>query len=621
MTRSGADPYGVTSALRCSAMSRPTVDVRPEPTVASVQSAWTRTVWGPRALAVAALCGPIWPTQLGVAQLMVGRVLIVVIAAGIVIDLAPVRGRVPRPLWAAGTLMAALVALAVWTWVSAATAGCFCSGTAQGFGELVVLLGLAVIVALYAPGRWLVTILGLSVVGVALGGLLAVVGLRNLHAGVYSPSASTARLEGVYGNPNFLGYALALALPFALALSLSVRGARRYGAIIVTLALGAMLVATYSRGSLLAAAAGAAVVIAVRVSPRLPRRIKLALVAIVPVAIAGIIISPFYKAQRISADFGTRTAAPSGYDESGWDTGIEGPIRVAGAVLANRRQGTVLLVATRLPGQGVGYDLGGVRAGGATGGLQFSVRAAAPTRSLRLRWAVATLSGRTVAGGRVRAVDGRFTPVVSRFPRQLGQRYLTYVWAPSATGTFALAHVAAEESRPGVGTAERPIPTQLLGSGATALARAESQYNASRWAALRLALDAFAAHPILGIGLDRFVFYSDIHAQYGLFPTHDAYTQVLAELGLLGACLLLAAVACILVALIRTAIVPLVLRTAVGATIVAGAVNLVFINGLAAPGTAMPLVIAVAIAVAGVGAAPNWWPRGGRRSAVLRPGG
>jgi O-antigen ligase len=570
----------------------------PEPTAT--------TTWGPRALALAALCGPLWPTSFVLQQASLGRLLLIIVALGIAVDLAPVRGRLARPAWAMAALMAALGALAGWTVLNAVLFGCLCGGVGQGFAELVVLVGLAGLVGLYAPQRWLLVIFGAAVAGVAAGGLLALVGVRDLHAAIYQPSESISRLEGVYGNPNSLGYALGLALPASAAAAVRTAGWRRWAAIALTALLGGLLFATYSRGSLLSAIAGVAVAIVIVLPRRPPRSVLIAAGLGLPLLAALFVASPFYKSKRLQADFGaTQIRNASGLDRSGWSTSAAGPVRLAGARLSNPPGSADLAVQVRRAGQGISYDLG--RAfGDARSTWGFSVVATESAQPVPVRWAILDDHGATIDRGLISA-GARPKPVVARFTSRLDRRYLTFVWA-EAPATFSISRVHVTELRTaGEDLSIRPVPTRLLGSSVRAFADHERDYEGSRQQALRMALDAFATRPVQGLGLGQFPSYSARHGRFGALATHDTYAQILAELGLIGALLLVTATAIILLSLWRGRPPPL-LRALLAGTIVTGAVNLVFINGLSAPGTVMPLVLAVGIAAACAGEPPSWWP-------------
>jgi O-antigen ligase len=543
-----------------------------------------------------------------VQQVTIGRMLLVLVAAGIVVDLAPSRGRVERPAWAVAALMAILGALLAWTILNAATVGCFC-GTAQGFGELVVLIGLAGVVGLYASPRWLLVVLGAGTLGVLAGGLLAAVGLKDLHAAVYAASGSADRLDGVYGNPNSLGYALALGLPAACA-AIIPRGRTRWAAAAVTAVLLVLLVLTYSRGSLLAAAAGIAAVVLLSPLNRLSRRQTVVAAVALPALVALLFVSPFYKSKRLDADFGGALAqSAADVDRSGWTTAAEGPI-AGGGVLTNPPGSDALRLLARRPGQGVAFFL--THAFGDARTEWRLTLTAAGREPADVDWAVKDLRDGTVAQGVAHVRPGTPVRVVARFASRLDHDYATGLWTRSPA-TLTIDDVQVSEHRPGSPVSTRPISTRLLGSAQRAMSDAEDRFTDSRGAALRMALDAFADYPVQGVGVDQFSRYSLAHEpRYGALPTHDSYAQILAELGLLGLLPLVAAAALLLDVLRR---LPPGLggspwpRAALLGTIVAGAVNLVFINGLAAPGNAMPLLLAIGFAVALAGEPPSWWRR------------
>ncbi|WP_210491637.1 O-antigen ligase family protein [Patulibacter sp. SYSU D01012] len=565
------------------------------------------TSWGPRALALAAALGPFWPTTLGVPQLFVGRVLLVVVAVGVALDLLALRGRPPRPAWAAAGLVAALGTLAAWTLLNGAAWGCFCSGTAQGFTELVVLVALAAVVGLYASARALALVVACAAGGALLGGVLAAVGLKDLHAAVYAPTRSVGRLDGVYGNANFLAYPLALALPGVAVGVLRLRGRLRILAGGAALALAVLLLATYSRGSLLAAGVGVPVALGLARprtgAARRRRPVAIALVLGVPVLIAAVIASPLYRSQRLEADFGRdRVTGASAQDISGWNTTPRVGVPVAGARIANV-DGDDLRVAAARANQGVGFDVGPAF-GRSTVVWSFTLRAdGAP--GTPVRWQVLDTADRPVAAGRHR-LTARAAPVRARFAAARGAGYRLAVWA-ERPARFVLDDVSLFERRPGAVGAARPLPTRLLGTVPEAIRQAEGQYVESRFTGVELALRAFAEQPLRGIGLDRFPAYAATHARYGSLPTHNAYAQILAELGLVGLLPFLVAAGLVLVALVRGRAHP-ALRAALAGTVAAGAGNLVFINGLASPGAAMPLALAVGLAAALAGPRPRRAP-------------
>jgi O-antigen ligase len=542
----------------------------------------------------------VWPSYGGSPQLTVGRLLLVVVAAAVATDLWRLRGRVPRPRWAVAALIAALGALTAWSAIGALAWGDFTHGTFQGFAELVALTALAGVIGLYASPGWALVALAAGSSGVVAGGLLAVVHVRDLHAAVYSPSASHARLEGVYGNPNSLGFALALALPAAVVLALGLRGRWRWVALGAALGLAAMLVATFSRGSLLAAAFGVPPAAWIAARRRPSRRVALAVVAAVPLLIVGVIASPLYRSARVHADFGTAGASAA---TANWVSPTGGAFPSMAAALSNPRQDPAALqVVASAAGQGAAHDLG-KQFGDGRGGWRFDVRS---TDGATVRWQVTEVGGDAVARGVVRAAATR-TPVTASFATRAGGQYVVFAWA-TRPSSFVLSSMRASAQRTGAPPVVRPVSLRVTVPGAAALDAREADYGRSRWSALRMALSAFGSEPLRGIGLNRFPVYAQAHDHYGPLPTHNTYAQVLAELGLVGALLLVAVIAVVAAAVLRGRPPP-ALRAALAGTVVVGAVNLVFINGLSAPGMAMCLALAIGLAAAWAGERPPWLAR------------
>ena len=144
-----------------------------------------------------------------------------------------------------------------------------------------------------------------------------------------------------------------------------------------------------------------------------------------------------------------------------------------------------------------------------------------------------------------------------------------------------------------------PLPTRLLGTPTNIprlLQRAESGYIASRESAARIAVDAFRAHPLFGIGWDRFPAYASTRSGVGPIATHDQYLQFAAELGLPG----LIAILLLSLSAGWAAVDERAGRfgpTLIG-VLVAGAIDLAFGNLLASPNVILPAGTAAAIAVA-----------------------
>jgi O-antigen ligase len=561
------------------------------------------TSWGPRALVLAAASGPLWPTWIGVDQFTVGRVMLIVTALGIVVDLVPVRGRVPRPRWGAAALIAALVAYVGWNGVNAATVGCFCGGTFQGTAEVVALTGVAALVALYSAPRWSYLAFAAAATAAGVAGLLSVLGIQDLHANVFSPGGSADRLEGVYGNSNYLGFALALALPATTVGVLRLRSPWRWAAAALGVALAVFLVLTYSRGSLLGAAAGVGVAGWFALPRRPSRRVLIAVAVAIPVVMLGLIASPFYQSQRMKADFGNRAATANGDDLSGWTARGLGPVDVPGAQLSNPPGKDVLRVNATQPGQGVTQvTIKQLQGGPTTWRVTLASTPGRPDAAVR--WLVSRADGSVITQGARRTTPAPIT-VTFGFTGRPKDYVLLYLWVRRAS-SFDVGPVTYRELPTTTGTVDKThtLDTRLLGSGEAALHQAERKYIDSRQTGLRLAVRAFKQRPVTGIGLDQFPAFADAHADYGHLPTHDFYAQVLAELGLIGVALLVVAGG-VLGILLRRGRPPAPLRAIVLGSMAVGVVNLVFINGQSAPGMTMPLILAMGTAAGWAGKRPS----------------
>ena len=143
---------------------------------------------------------------------------------------------------------------------SAGTRGCDCGSSLSGYGELGVFLVIAAIVA-GSRRQTLRPLLLSCLAGAWIGSVRALVGLGTV--GPEATQVGGGRLSGIYGNPNHLGYLIALGSPVAVAL-LWPRD-RRTAALfaIATVPLGIALLLSYSRGALIAGAVGLLATVAV----------------------------------------------------------------------------------------------------------------------------------------------------------------------------------------------------------------------------------------------------------------------------------------------------------------------------------------------------------------------
>ncbi|MFN2468599.1 MAG: O-antigen ligase family protein [Gaiellaceae bacterium] len=163
----------------------------------------------------------------------------------------------PRPAayWFAAALLALALASALWSLDPRLTvARCI------AFGTLLVAAGaLALPVASdrEAAGRVLVAVLG-GAVAVALAGLVALA-VDPGEAVQEATSSTAARFRGIGQNPNTVSMLFAVGMPIATWLLLRERGARRVAAGAVLALLAGSIVASGSRGALVAGFAAAAV--------------------------------------------------------------------------------------------------------------------------------------------------------------------------------------------------------------------------------------------------------------------------------------------------------------------------------------------------------------------------
>lgn len=572
--------------------------------------------WGPRVLAAAALAGPLWPTWIGIQQAQIGRALVLLVSAAIAVDFVRGRVRPTRPAWATVGVVGSFAALAVWNALSAATWGCFCGGTAQGIGDSAVLAVVTGVVMLYASPRMTFAILAAAAGGVLAAGLLSVVGLQDLHANTYRPSESQSRLEGVYGNPNFLGFALAMGVPIAIAAAAASRGLLRLVAVVGTVALGGLLLLTFSRGSLLAAGIGGTV--ALLITFPVLRRARVAIPAglAVPALILLFIASPFYRNQRVEADFGREKASQMAEaDHSGWTTKPVGLVNVGGATLANPTGSKALAVTTTQAKQGVTYPFPKTFVAGR---WKWRLNLAAPAGGERLKvaWKVGRYDETKLAAGTATLRPGTSAQKIDLEVETRQTDWLLLHVATNRPGTFWITGVwtTGQGLDP---TAVKTVSTTLLGTDSSALHTLEEGYIDSRRTGIELAAKAFASQPVRGIGTDRFPAFADARATYGALPTHNTYAQIAAELGAVGLLLFGVGGATLLLAARRSQAATRLRAASVG-VVAAGSANLMFINALASPGMLLPLIVA-ATAIAGwAGPPPAFLQR--RRSADAASG-
>jgi O-antigen ligase len=487
----------------------------------------------------------------------------------------------PALLLLAGAALTLAVVL-----VSSHTNGCQCSGGAQGLIELLIWTLLVSIVVAVAPesGMPLVGAIGLGCF------IAAVVALAGTHDPLQADSLGE-RLAGPYGNANYFAATQAMGLPIAVAVAARCRRLIiRVGALVVALTLVVTLVLAYSRSGLLAAAAGTGATVVLLVPPG--RRLFVGAGLIVGAVVAGVILYPTFAQDRTAADFGSAIVTEQDTDASGWVRAGIGLIATGPSQLVNDGPDVLRVIAPR-PGEGASLPLGTVAVSGPVH-LRFQARAS--TRRVELRFG---LEDNLIAAG----------PATGRAALSRAWRSFELTWRPSAparharayfwdrsAGSFEIRGLAIWTTNPRFATR---LSTRLLGPVKyvnQALQRAEQSYIRSRETAARIAIQAFLAHPLLGVGWERFPSYASTRSGVGAIATHDEYLRFAAELGVPG--LLAIALLCFAAgwAAVKTRAVRLA-PVLVG-VLAAAAVELAFGNVLESPAVVLPLATATATAVA-----------------------
>ncbi len=554
-------------------------------------------------LLITAFSGPVWNVvllDLPTVSLTVGRGLIVLALMLLALDARRTPSPLPRIAPAVGLLLAALGLLWAWTVVSTVSWGCDCSGDVAGFSELIAVVALVALLATYEPRLCLALLLAV-IGGAVLAAVLTLAGVGGLSPGAQNPSPAIDRLSGPYGNPNFLAFAVACSVPAAIAVWRLVPAAVRF-VFGTSLALVAtVLVLTFSRGGLLAVAAGAALVLVLGQ----PRGSGARRRTVAGIAVAGAVMALAYPSfADLRRDANTRTVetAPAP-DRSGWDARTQGLIPGRPTEMRNRGP-RVLEVSSEGPGRGVSHPLPPVPLGGAQE-LHFDARAVAGAGPLRFGLEDNLLGNGPVQ--RTAAIDGRWQTLRVRWkPTAESPSPRLYVWAPEAGAGFQIRDIVTVYTSSGGGVTSTPIATALQGavdvSPEEARAAQEKRDVDSRLFGAELALDAFASQPVRGIGWGDFPRYATAHAERDEFrglPTHNEYLRFLAELGIIGAALLALVGIAVARAFWRR---PLdVLGVALLGMLVTGAVGLAFVNGLAVVAIASPLGFAAALACARAG--------------------
>jgi hypothetical protein len=494
------------------------------------------------------------------------------------------RGRVltgpGRLLVIAGLLTLALVVL------SSETNGCQCGGGSYGLIEIAVWLALALIVAVAAPEAR-VALLAAAGTGCLVAAVLALAGAH----GASTMALGSGRLAGTYGNSNYFAATQALGLPLAVAGLAQIRVPLiRIAAFAFATTLTVALVLSYSRSGVLAAGAGVWATLVLLAPAR--RRLAVGAGLIAAAGLAGWLLYPTFARDRSSADFAYALGLYRQTDGSGWTRAETGLIAHGPSQMSNPQAGVLRVVAARSD-EGVSLPLGRAR----------------PSVIYRLRFQARVTSGpgpmsfgledNLTGAGPVAATsspDRRWRAVsLSWRPRAAADHARAYFWTQTP-GTFELRALRWSIGR----AASAALPVRLLGhTGASPqqqINRAESRYISSRQSAARIAVDAFLAHPLVGVGWERFGRFAAPRSGLGAIATHNEYLRYAAELGVFGLVaiiLLCAAVGWAVLDARVSGLGPVLIGV-----VVTAAIELAFSNILESPDVVLPVATAVAIASA-----------------------
>ena len=538
--------------------------------------------------------------DVGPGLLTVGRLLVVLCALALVADLATRRVRLRGLPLTGRLLILAFAGFGIVAAASAGTRGCDCASSLSGYGELGVFLVVAVIVA-GSRRQTLRPLLLSCLAGAWIGSIWALAGLGTV--GPEATQVGGGRLAGTYGNPNHLGYLIALGSPVAVAL-LWPRD-RRTAALfaIATLPLGIALLLSYSRGALIAGAVGVLATVAVAHIRTRQAALRFA-VAIAAAAAIVALAYPLYLDARIERDRSDSDVALVARDRSGWDAGLGGLPAVEPARLSNAADGALRVTSTR-SGQGVGFAIGD-QTRGTRVVVIFDARS--PGGPLPFAFGVKADFESGDAKSRTAVLDRTWRGYqVNWQAAARGPRTSAYFWQSGGASAFELRNVRVRVQEPGAPASTATQRAELIGSVLDTRAhREEDRYLESRLDAAGLALEAFADEPIVGIGWDRFPELAARELDYGELATHNEYLRIAAELGIPGL-LMLGFAGYVLVLAMRRAGRSAIASAAIGVTVTAAVAQL-FLNGVGVAEASVAAVIAAAILCAGLPAARREQP-------------
>jgi O-antigen ligase len=479
--------------------------------------------------------------------------------------------------------------------VSVATHGQNSAGAFYGYLEIAAVTTVALILVVVRP-RLSQVLLGCAAGGAFIGCFQALV-TDNTTSTLHGASG---RLTGYYGNPNFLGFAGSLAVPIFLTFALRTHGRR---AIPYWFSLAVILISialSFSRGAVLAAAAGVIAVISLRkVGAR--RRLRTVGVSCVVFGVLAAIGYPLYLHLRTHADFAPATSAGDP-DRSGWDPRAQGLIPAGPSTLRTTVKGALRIVAPHA-GEGASFPLGDAREGQR---YQIALLLSSTTAGLEVGVGLED----NLLGAGPATVTTLLTPAprsrrLQWAPTLAAPNARLYVWLPRG-GAITLSALTFSA----VGARPSSLPLRLLGPSdrSSTQQASESRYVHSREDAASLAWRLFRENPLTGVGWQRFTSYSATRLHYGPLATHNEYLRYASELGLLGLVFLLIAIAAVAHAAMR--IDGRTIGVAAAACALAAAVGLGFVNALEVPSIALPLAVSVAVLCTDDGRDQVMGPRG-----------
>jgi hypothetical protein len=532
-----------------------------------------------------------------------GRVAIVLLGLLIAVQLSP-RRWVTHP-WQTTALAASAIGLGIWIVINARIWGCRCMSDVDGYIELMIVLIFCLIGSSNYPAlrQPLIVAAGVSSF---LASALALSGLHGLYSGARDVSATGGRLSGTYGNANYLGFAAAAAVPVLVAyLPHWTRGhltwPRRVGLALAWLGALAVsiaaLVETYSRSAIIAAFVGVVVVASLGCRSRRGRAGVLVVGTLCGIT-AAILLYPRLERERERASLRKPVPGPNLYaDVGGWDGRVQGLIPQGLTRFHNDSLDRSLIVTPSRTGGGVSFAWGKAFA---QKRYELTFEARAMSELVQLAAGMEDNSAGNSPSIRVfrHPLSRSWRALrVSWVPSAISPSARFYIWEPHARSAFALrgVHVRLDVSVDG---AMKKVPIELRGSMYQVQLHeyrtAERSARASRLAAASLAINAFIASPVHGIGWQRFPDYAARHATYGQLATHNDYLRIAAELGVPGLVLFCIFAGTIVVAAAQLAWEDAVNRAAIG-LLATGAVGLAFLNGIVSPNASIPFAVAVAV--------------------------